>query len=95
MSQFDAILPGSAGSSRSARPRLCWTDTAVVAALRSTRQLTHGASQPSPSIARVPISTLVTPAVKIVVARVTHSRGCQAGPAAVSRTGPGAGPAAA
>ena len=86
MSQFDAILAGSAGSSRSDRPRICVTETDVVAALRSTRQLTHGASQPSPRSARVPTSTCVTPSVNARVAQSTQRRGCQAVPVAVNRT---------
>jgi hypothetical protein len=104
MSQLDAILSGSPGSSRSARPLLCTTDIAVAAALRSTRQFTQGASHPSPSSARVPTSSLVEPAVKMLVASSTHSRGCHPAPLAASRTRsspgsacqpPTAGPAAA
>ena len=62
MSQLEAIFSGSSGSSRSERPRIWRTETPVVAIVRSTRQFTHGASQPSPSSARVPTSARVAPA---------------------------------
>jgi hypothetical protein len=75
--QTDEILSGSRGSGRSARPRLCTTDTAVDAVLRSIRQFMHAASHLRPA-ARVTASSLVDPAVKMPVASLTHSRGCQA-----------------
>ncbi len=47
---------------------------AVLAMLRSISPLAVGASQPSPSSARVPISTFVSPVVKKSVTARTHSR---------------------
>ena len=66
---------GSSGSRRSERPRIWRTETPVAALVRSTRQFTHGAFQPSPRKARVPTSARTSPAAKARVASATQRRG--------------------
>jgi hypothetical protein len=70
--QLSATLPGQPVSSRSARPRACTTEVAVVAAVRSTTTLTAGASQPSPRSALVPIRHCVPPLAKNAVISGTY-----------------------
>ena len=80
MSQLEESLCGSSGSRRSERPRACCTETPVAATPRSTRQLTAGQSQPSPSSARVLTSTPWSPRTSTRVASSTHVRGTHSAP---------------
>ena len=72
--QFTATLSGHSGSVRSARPLVWTTLVIVVTAVTSARPVIRRASQPSPSRARVPTSTLQCPSWKYVVTSPTQSR---------------------
>ena len=62
-----ATLSGARGSIRIARPRIWLEGMNEAVLLASTRLLSAGASQPSPSSAWVPTSTRIVPSVNSAV----------------------------
>ena len=83
--QLSATFCGQPSSSRRARPRACTTEVGVVAAVKSMTTFTAGASQPSPSRARVPMRQRDPPSAKNRVTSGTYRRGSQPATAADGR----------
>ena len=66
-----AVLPGLPRTVRMARPRIWLLSTKLPTRLASTRLLTTGASQPSPSSDLVPTMIVIFPSVKSWVSQPT------------------------